>query len=130
MVDQPLSPPKPRSKVKGTLSLPPTDPGMNKRKVINAPPDQKGAEKDTSPEVKPKSSKADDEKILDRIRKRMERCISNEAMLRKAGVDDLKFLNGDQWPADVATQRATDKRPCLTANRLPIFVSPGDELGP
>lgn len=68
------------------------------------------------------NSPEDDADLLTRIRKRFERCISNEAENRKAALDDLRFKQGKQWPPDVAAQRATDRRPCLTINKLPTFI--------
>ncbi len=65
----------------------------------------------------------DDVKLLERIRKRMELCIKKESGNRKAALEDRKFKAGDQWPADVAAQRNTDHRPCLTINKLPTFVN-------
>ena len=126
MVDQPRSPPDPKPRMKGTLRLPPVSPGMNKIAPITKAPDNKGAMIDGPPEEDKKQSKAkadDDAKILERIKKRVDQAVARESDNRKAMVDDLKFKAGTQWPADVATQRATDKRPCLTVNKLPTFVS-------
>src|SRR5438477_435490 len=36
--------------------------------------------------------------------------------------EDLEFLEGDQWPADAVTARASEKRPVQTFNRMPQFV--------
>lgn len=75
--------------------------------------------------AKPKKSKGakdEDLKILDRIRKRFKDCIEYEAENRGAAIEDLRFLAGDQWPADVKAQRNQDNRPCLTINKLPTFV--------
>lgn len=63
-----------------------------------------------------------DAKLLERIRRRMERCIQTESDNRKMAVEDLKFYAGEQWAADVAAQRNTDKRPCLTINRVKPLV--------
>ena len=41
---------------------------------------------------------------------------------RALEVEDLNFLNGDQWPRDIETDRIQDQRPCLTINKLPGFV--------
>lgn len=45
-------------------------------------------------------------------------------------LDDLKFLAGEQWPADMASDRQADGRPCLTINKLPAFIDQvvGDQL--
>src|SRR3989304_7592519 len=36
------------------------------------------------------------------------------------GLDDIKHLNGEQWPQDILEERKG--RPCLTLNRLPGFI--------
>lgn len=75
---------------------------------------------------KPGTLKADDDEsdddILARMRKRFDWAMGGEAENRKAELEDLKFKAGDQWPADVATQRNTDRRPCMTVNRIPTLV--------
>lgn len=125
MVDQPLSPPAPKLRTKGKLSLPPTDVGMNKlgpnNRAIEGKGPTVGPEKDADTDAK-KGSDEKDAEILERIKKRMERCVAAEADNRKAAVDDRKFKAGDQWPADVLAQRNTDKRPALTNNRMKTFV--------
>lgn len=37
-------------------------------------------------------------------------------------LDDLNFLNGDQWPSDLRKAREVDGRPCLTINKVPTFA--------
>jgi hypothetical protein len=44
------------------------------------------------------------------------------AGIREAALDDLRFVAGEQWPDDIRNQRAADKRPCLTINKLPQFT--------
>lgn len=112
MVDQPSSPGR-RERKTGTLSLPDLAPGMNRGKLNNAAIDDRGSKQRT---------KAEDEKILERMHKRFSWVVSNDDENRAAMIDDRKFLAGDQWPADVQQQRNTEKRPCLTINRLPTFV--------
>lgn len=100
----------------GKIGLPKVDAAMNKRgpmPTVTEDPKRLGL-KD--------GEKADDGALLDRIRKRFERCIDAESENRKAAVDDLKFKAGDQWPSDVVAQRNTDKRPCLTVNKLPTLI--------
>ncbi len=62
------------------------------------------------------------EKLLERVRKNMERAISAESDNRKSGLDDRMFKIGQQWPTEIMAQRNLDKRPCLTVNKLPTFV--------
>lgn len=102
----------------GKLTLPPTDAGMNKiapRPTMAA--DSKGKI------LGDKKEDTDLAKLLEKIRKRMELCVKKESGNRKAAIEDRKFKAGDQWPADVAAQRNTDHRPCLTINKLPTFVN-------
>lgn len=101
----------------GAPKLPPTDAGMNKIAPMDRGADDKGGRP-----LGTTKSKADDQKILDRGRKRMTLCIKTESENRKAELDDLKFKAGEQWPSDVATQRNTDRRPCLTFNKIPAYV--------
>lgn len=113
MADNPLSAPD-----DGAIRLPPVDAGMDKV----APTDLiggKGEKEDTRLGLKPDEQDA----LLTRARKRMDAAIKAEAENRKAALDDLKFYKGDQWPSEIAAQRAFDQRPCLTINKLPTFVN-------
>jgi hypothetical protein len=101
----------------GRIGMPSVQPGMNKRA-----PGLEGADDKDRRALGADKKGEDDEKILGRIRKRMDRCIGAEADNRKSAVAALKFKAGDQWPSDVASQRNTDRRPCLTVNKLPIFI--------
>lgn len=42
---------------------------------------------------------------------------------REAGIEDLEFLTGDQWPRDVLAKRQAETLPALVINRLPAFVA-------
>jgi hypothetical protein len=70
----------------------------------------------------PKGNEGKHEKLLARIRKRMDKAISAEADNRKAALDDRQFKAGNQWPLAIMAQRNQDKRPCLTINKLPVFI--------
>ena len=131
MVDQPTSPTPKRPRISGKLTLPPTAPGMNKLGPNNRAiegkgdtvgPDMPNTETGDDKTEKKNRKKESDAEILERIRKRMDRCIAAESDNRKAAVDDRKFKAGVQWPADVAAQRNTDKRPMITNNRMKTFV--------
>lgn len=65
-----------------------------------------------------------DADLLKTARKRLSQAMDFEAKNREAALEDLKFLAGDQWPADVLADRSApgEKRPCLTINRLKGFV--------
>lgn len=62
------------------------------------------------------------EQFLATARKRFRRAEEAEQMNRQAALDDLKFKNGEQWPAEIRAQRTLDKRPCLTINKMKTFV--------
>lgn len=66
------------------------------------------------------SRETDDEvtKALQRYRLAEERERENQLH----AYEDLEFLAGDQWPADLAKDRAAEGRPVLQFNRMPQFV--------
>ena len=95
----------------GMVKLPPMDLQTKKH-------DDK-SEADTSA----KKDDADDASLIDEAKKHFIQARTNEDINRKAGLDDLKFLDGEQWdPADAAS-RAAEGRPCITENRLPTFAN-------
>lgn len=104
MAQDPLAP-----KDDGTIGLAPPTAGSNKLPPADRPPNSKG--KDDKP-PRPDG----DEAILARMRKRFEMAQEAEKANRKAGIDDLKFRQGEQWDANVVAARGD--RPTLTANRL------------
>lgn len=42
----------------------------------------------------------------------------SDTMNRQEGLEDLKFVNGDQWPVDLQNSRNLESRPVLTINKL------------
>jgi Phage P22-like portal protein len=54
-------------------------------------------------------------------RKRFQLSAEADREIRAEGLEDLKMYSGDQWPADVRSNRQLTNRPCLTFNRLPEF---------
>jgi hypothetical protein len=116
MADSPL-----RAPDSGRVRMPPTDSAMVKvapRDLSNF--DDKGIVRLSN--KAPEGAEAKKAKLLDRIRKRMEKCISSESEMRKSGLDDKLFRVGEQWPTAIMAQRNIDKRPCLTINKLPTFI--------
>jgi hypothetical protein len=106
-----------RPKDDGRIRMPPTDSAMNKI----SPPfkmDDKGTMLGG-----PRGDKKKQQKLLERVRKRMDRAIAAESDNRKAGMDDRSFVAGNQWPSEVVAQRNLDKRPCLTFNKFPTLIS-------
>lgn len=102
----------------GRIRLPPVDGAMNKVAPRFGKMDDKGTMLGA-----PTGGAAKKEKLLARVRKRMERAIGAESDNRKAGLDDRNFLAGNQWPSEVSAQRNLDKRPCLTFNKFPTLLA-------
>lgn len=72
--------------------------------------------------AKKKESKAD-EKLLEEVKTRFQRCQDTEADNRNLWKQDLRFANADpdngwQWEESMRKQRELDKRPCLTINKV------------
>ncbi len=74
-------------------------------------------------------AEADDQKFLDLANKRLKKAIDADDHNRKAGVEDLEFLEGNQWDDAEKTKRNLQRRPCLTMNLLSKYVDQvvGDE---
>ncbi len=65
----------------------------------------------------------DKDALLKRARDVFARCKDASDHNRRTAIDDIKFARlGEQWPEDVASQRESEGRPCLTINRLPAFI--------
>lgn len=62
------------------------------------------------------------EKFLQTCVKRFNKVESSESVNRMKAIEDLKFKAGDQWPDQIKTSRTTEKRPCLTINKMKTFV--------
>jgi hypothetical protein len=61
--------------------------------------------------------------FLDTATRRLQREIDADDHNRQAAVEDLKFLNGDQWDAAEEARRRLRGRPCLRTNELPKYVN-------
>lgn len=66
--------------------------------------------------------KSDDRDFIGTAMDRFRRAAEAERKVREEGLDDLRFVSGEQWPDTVKKQRADDQRPCLTVNRLPQVI--------
>lgn len=64
----------------------------------------------------------DDDQIIAEAKAFMALVSEAESDNRLAALDDLRFRAGDQWPQEIKSQRAQDKRPCLVVNRMPQNV--------
>ena len=65
----------------------------------------------------------DERAFLDLAAKRLKREIDADSHNRNAAVEDLKFLNGDQWEPAEEQRRRLRGRPCLKTNELPKYVN-------
>lgn len=45
-----------------------------------------------------------------------------EADIRKASLEDMKFVSGEHWPEAIRKERDAERRPCLNIPRLPQFT--------
>lgn len=62
------------------------------------------------------------EAFLQLARERFQLAQDAEFDIRDAALEDLRFRIGDQWPEHLRAERAADRRPTLTVNRLPQFL--------
>jgi hypothetical protein len=67
-------------------------------------------------------SNKDTDKFLKDCVKKFNRAEAAEQKNRQAALEDLKFKNGEQWPDAIKADRTTQKRPCLTINKMKTFV--------
>lgn len=94
----------------------PTD-GSNKI----APMGDKKSDPLRPPHKKEKPSKKDDAKLMERARKRFDRCVTYEGQNRKHGVLCLRMINNDQWDSNDLKNR--QNRPSVTVNKMKSFVN-------
>jgi hypothetical protein len=69
--------------------------------------------------VNPKKDKSE---ILDKAKERFKLAEEAWKPIFDEGLDDLKFLSGDQWNEADKQSRKLDGRPCLSVNRLPQYT--------
>ena len=62
------------------------------------------------------------EDFLQEAKDRLKKGIKADEHNRIAGLEDLKFLNGDQWDPVEKNRRKLSGRPCLTINKLPKYT--------
>ena len=61
--------------------------------------------------------------VLAEAKEQFEAVSEAEQENRNDALDDLKFARlGQQWPAEIETQRRQEGRPYLTINRMPAFI--------
>ncbi len=93
----------------GKIGMPRIDAGMNK-----LPPVPSKRRAGMSPD--------EQQKLLERARKRFTLTTGAEAENRTEALKDLKFKAGEQWPSDIVSRRQFEGRPTLTINKIPTFV--------
>lgn len=71
---------------------------------------------------KERLSDKSDEEVIKLALKRFKIAEDADNQIREKQLDDLKFRAGDQWPANVVSERNQQLRPCLTINRMPTFI--------
>jgi len=102
------------------IKVPRVTSGMNKLPSTSLAT-QKSDERSDADTSKKKAT--DDASIIHDAKERFAHARTVESTNRKDGIEDLEFLNNKQWnPADEA-ERAADRRPCITENRLPTFAN-------
>jgi hypothetical protein len=65
-----------------------------------------------------------DKKILKEAHDRLRKAIDEDDENRKAAKEDLEFVavEGKQWPEAIKAEREADGRPCLTINKMPVYI--------
>lgn len=64
---------------------------------------------------------ADEDEFLKDAREKFQNAVDFDRLNREEGLEDLRFLAGEQW--DLDAKAARKGRPMLTINRLPQFVA-------
>lgn len=61
-------------------------------------------------------------KVLELAKTRFQHCVDAESKNRLEALQDLEFLEGEQWPDSVKKEREIEGRPCLVVNKVPLYV--------
>lgn len=106
------------------VKLPRIGSGMNKLPSLQLTTENGDDRSDADLSKKERAKQEeDDAKLLSTAKKRFKTVLSIESLNRTEGIEDLKFINGQQWSEADASSRAAEGRPCLTENRLPTFAN-------
>lgn len=70
----------------------------------------------------PEKLATDDPGIISELQGRLEMCIAADGENHTEGMNDLRFLKGEQWPEKQKRSREADGRPVLTINKIPTFL--------
>jgi hypothetical protein len=96
------------------------------REFFGAPPTDEAAQKDAPPK-KPDIQLPDDfdseDAFLQHMRKEFYEDAEFDRLNREAGLDDARFMVGEQWDDTTRTRREAARKPVLSFNRLPAFVA-------
>lgn len=71
----------------------------------------------------PAEFKNDEPEFLRHMREQYAYDESYDSQNRESGIEDLQFVVGEQWDAEVQARREAKRKPVLTVNRLPAFVA-------
>lgn len=63
-----------------------------------------------------------EQKLIERALRNLKRCVDATSNNYSAGIDDLRFVNGEQWDDKEKQRRARASRPALTVNVLPKYI--------
>jgi hypothetical protein len=85
--------------------------------IYGTPEEAEAAEK-ARQEKDEKERKA---KLVQLARERFSTAEEAESEVRRLADEDIRFRAGEQWDPGVLAERANDKRPALTINRIPQF---------
>jgi len=64
------------------------------------------------------TSLSDYDPRIDKAKKFLKMANDADTMNRQEALEDLKFVNGDQWPVELQNSRNLESRPVLTINKL------------
>ena len=64
------------------------------------------------------ASLSDYDPRIDKAKKFLKLANDADTMNRQEALEDLKFVNGDQWPVELQNSRNLESRPVLTINKL------------
>lgn len=62
--------------------------------------------------------------ILKEAQDRLRKAIDEDEENRKMAKEDLEFIaiDGKQWPEQIRMERLAEGRPCITVNKMPIYI--------
>ena len=100
----------------------PDDRLYERRNPISASGDESDEASTDDDEDLPALTGEQEREFLSLAKKRFQTSAEAEDRLRYEMVEDQRFYAGQQWPDQIKADRAVDKRPVITINRLPQFV--------